>query len=340
MDVYDDTPTIVTTWLTIIPKISILILLLDLYLHIDLIDQLTLFSKLAFKLNIEEVSKYLLLITSLFSLIIGSVVGLAQNRIKRLLAYSTISHIGFILLALAIHTKQSIDSFIFYIIQYTLTNLNTFLILIAFGYIFNKFTFKLVENNNLKNIKIEYGTIFVNKNIDNITDSNNTNLKFSYLFKNIDFINELKGQFLANPLLSLSLCVCLFSLAGVPPLIGFFSKQFVLSSAIQSGYYFMAIVAIIVSVISASYYLKIVRVIFTEFKESEDSVEYGKNNLISTIYYNLKERNISLENNYISIVSNLHCYLISSLTFIMLFFILKPSLILNSTHVLSLTFFD
>ncbi len=89
MDVYDDTPTIVTIWLTIIPKISILILLLDLYLHIDLIDQLTLFSKLnGFKLNIEEVSKYLLLITSLFSLIIGSVVGLAQNRIKRLLAYS------------------------------------------------------------------------------------------------------------------------------------------------------------------------------------------------------------------------------------------------------------
>ena len=334
MDVYDDSPSISTIWLTIMPKISLFIFLLELYSH------LTIFENIDYSSSVISVIKNILLISSLLSLIIGSVLGLSQVRIRRLLGYSTINHVGFLLLALSINTESSINSFIFYIIQYTLTNLNTFLILIAFGYIFNKFTFKLVENNNLKNIKIEYGTIFVNKNIDNITDSNNTNLKFSYLFKNIYLINELKGQFLANPLLSLSLCVCLFSLAGVPPLIGFFSKQFVLSSAIQSGYYFMSIVAIIVSVISASYYLKIVRVIFTEFKESEDSVEYGKNNLISTIYYNLKERNISLENNYISIVSNLHCYLISSLTFIMLFFILKPSLILNSTHVLSLTFFD
>jgi NADH-ubiquinone oxidoreductase chain 2 len=159
-----------------------------LYIHIDLIDQLTLFSKLnGFILNIDEVSKYLLLITSLLSLIIGSVVGLAQNRIKRLLAYSTISHIGFILLALAIHTKQSIDSFIFYIVQYIITNLNIFLIIIAFTYLINN----SINSNQLnKNIKI-----------NNIKD--------------IRYISEFKGQFFSNPLISLSFSICLFSMAGI-----------------------------------------------------------------------------------------------------------------------------
>src|SRR5436305_1383422 len=77
----------------------------------------------------------------------------------------------------------------------------------------------------------------------------------------IKYISELKGQFFQNPLLSISLSICLFSMAGIPPLIGFFSKQFVLYSAIQGGYYFISIIAILVSVISASYYLKIIRIL-------------------------------------------------------------------------------
>jgi NADH-ubiquinone oxidoreductase chain 2 len=278
-DVYNDVPTQVTIWLTIIPKISIFILLLELYIHVDLIDQLTLFKKLnLFNLNINEVIKYLLLIASLLSLIIGSVVGLAQNKIKRLLAYSTISHIGFILLALAIHSKQSIDSFIFYIIQYIITNLNIFLIIIAFGYLIN---------NNLKDIK---------------------------------YISEFKGQFFLNPLISLSFSICLFSMAGIPPLIGFFSKQYVLFSAIKGGYNFMALIAIILSVISASYYLKIVKTFFID----------NSNNSISNT--------ISNTNN--EILSNLHSFVISTLTLSILFFIFKPSLILNTTQLLSISLFN
>lgn len=289
-DVYDETPTIVTIWLTIIPKISILILLLDLYLHIDIIDQLTLFSKLnAFKFNIEEVIKYLLLITSLFSLIIGSVVGLAQNRIKRLLAYSTISHIGFILLALAIHTKQSIDSFIFYIIQYIITNLNIFLIVIAFSYLINRSINKNKLNNNIKDIR---------------------------------YISEFKGQFYLNPLISLSFSICLFSMAGIPPLIGFFSKQYVLYSAIKGGYYFLAFIAIFLSVISASYYLKIIKTFF---------INDESNNNINT--------NINTNNND-EILSNFHSFLISTLTLAILFFIFKPTLILNITQLLSISLFN
>jgi NADH-ubiquinone oxidoreductase chain 2 len=176
----------------------------------------------------------------LLSLIIGSVVGLAQNRIKRLLAYSTISHIGFILLALAINTVQSIDSFIFYIIQYIITNLNIFLIIIALGYIINK-------TNNIKDIR---------------------------------YISEFKGQFYHNPLIILSFSICLFSMAGVPPLIGFFSKQYVLYSAIQNGYYFIAFVAIFVSVISASYYLKIIKTFFIDFEQDKSNMHDSEQTLL------------------------------------------------------------
>src|ERR1700733_14018487 len=161
-DVYDDSPTIVTIWLTVMPKISILIFLLEIYTHIGLfsnnyssLENLDSLIRLQTDI-INNVSydseniiiKNLLLISSLLSLIIGTIVGLAQSKIKRLLAYSTISHIGFILLALAINTEQSIDSFIFYIIQYTLTNLNTFLILIALGYIIKSGSYSNKNNSN------------------------------------------------------------------------------------------------------------------------------------------------------------------------------------------------
>jgi NADH-ubiquinone oxidoreductase chain 2 len=273
-DVYDESPTIVTIWLTIMPKISILFFILEIFTQIT--DASILES-----LGINTI-KLLLLISSLFSLIIGTVVGLSQIKIKRLLAYSTISHIGFILLALSINSVQSIDSFIFYIIQYTLTNLNTFLILIAIGYIIN---------NN----------IIINKGSE----------------KDINFISELKGLFFYNPILSISLTICLLSMAGTPPFLGFFSKQFVLYSAIESGYYFMAIAGILVSIISASYYLRIIRILHTEIPLNS----------------NINKKGTVVE------ISNTHSLLISILTLIILFFILKPSILLKSTQLLSLSIF-
>src|SRR6202000_2759280 len=226
-DVYDESPTIVTIWLTIMPKISILILILEIFTQITSVTVNPILESLN-TVGLNTITN-LLLISSLFSLIIGTVVGLAQTKIKRLLAYSTISHIGFILLALAINSKQAIDSFIFYIIQYTLTNLNTFLILLAVGYIINY-------------------NILINKGSE----------------KDINYISELKGLFFSNPILSISLTICLLSMAGTPPFLGFFSKQFVLYSAIESGYYFMSLAGILVSIISASYYLRIIRILHTE----------------------------------------------------------------------------
>jgi NADH-ubiquinone oxidoreductase chain 2 len=75
-----------------------------------------------------------LLFSSFISLIIGTVVGLTQFRIKRLFAYSTISHVGFILLGLSIHSIESVQAFIFYIIQYSISNLNAFILIITIGY--------------------------------------------------------------------------------------------------------------------------------------------------------------------------------------------------------------
>lgn len=295
-DVYDETPTIVTIWLTIMPKISILILLLEIYTLVSfscpIIDTNIINSSFSLLSNVNMlIVKNILLISSIFSLIIGTVVGLAQIKIKRLLAYSTISHIGFMLLALAINTEQSIDSFLFYLVQYIITNLNIFFILLAISYIIAE------RSNNNKNNFVE------------IID--------------IKYIKDIQGLFNINPILSFTLSISLFSMAGIPPLIGFFSKQFVLYSAIDEGYYLLSIIAIIVSVISASYYLKIIKIIFSN--------DFNNNTITPQVQTQLQSN---------TILSSSHSFIISSLSLFILLFIFKPTLILSSTQVLSLTLFN
>nr|YP_010846119.1 NADH dehydrogenase subunit 2 [Cyathus pallidus]WEV87306.1 NADH dehydrogenase subunit 2 [Cyathus pallidus] len=360
-DVYDESPTIVTIWLTIMPKIAILILLLDITnnLHLSTLDLFipdlsflnnnpkdmewlgALFTEIPEQSlnyvlkrepnNIDfidsDILNKLLLLASLLSLIIGTILGLAQNKIKRLLTYSTISHVGFLLLALAINTEQSIDAFLFYIIQYSITNLNIFLIIIAFSY--------LISLNNLS----------TNSNI-NINSENSYSKKFLLEITDIRFINEFKSQFFSNPFLSFCFAVSLFSMAGIPPLIGFFSKQYVLYSAVQNGYYFMSIIAIITSVISASYYIKIVKVLHEEELENENPENQNNphnNTTNSTSKTNNNNKLIKPDNNSHPkglVLSNLHSYLISCLTLTILLFIFKPTLILNSTQLLAITAFS
>ena len=361
-DVYDESPTIITIWLTIMPKIAIIVFLIELLTPIDyfgkifehylslqiinpvndlfnntileknqIINSLTdwisiIINNIKLPLNDTPI-KNLLLISSLLSLIIGTVVGLAQTKIKRLLAYSTISHIGYMLLGLAINTQQSINSLIFYLIQYIITNLNTFLILLAFSYILIK---PYLENNNTLSI-INKET---NKNINNKNENN--------FAKNTDinYLSELKGQFFNNPILSLSLTICLFSMAGTPPLIGFFSKQFILYSAIDSGYYFMAVLGIIVSVISASYYIKIIKILHTEssVKPILTNSINTNNTINNTLNVLTSSLNTSNSNQYLKL-SNFHSLIISFLTLTILLFVLKPSIILNISELLALSIF-
>ena len=268
-DVYDGVPTIVTTFIAILGKISILILFLELSHYTGTL----IYSMIQYYSWTVSLS-----ISCLFSLIIGTVLGLTQTRIKRLLAYSTISHIGFILLALVAHNIESYQAFIFYLMQYILTNLNAFLVIIGIGYSLYLYHTNISENNNL-------------------SEKNNSP---------IQLISQLKGYFSINPALALCLVISMFSFVGLPPLVGFFGKQMVLTSALDNYNTMLVIVAIITSVVGAVYYLTVVKTIYF------DKSEYKKSYLIVQV---------SLSN-YLSIS-------LAILTLVISFFILIPNEPLN-----------
>src|ERR1700712_659653 len=232
--------------------------------------------------------------SSLFSLIIGTVVGLTQFRIKRLFAYSTISHVGFILLALSISSVESTQAFIFYLIQYTISNLNVFTILVAIGFSLYCYTSE-------------------NKEYEELLDKNNSP---------IQLISQLKGFFYINPLLALSLAITIFSFVGVPPLIGFFGKQMVLSAALDKGLVFLSIIAILTSVIGAIYYLSIIKEMFFS------KPDYEFNSLLKNLKLkgNLMDKNknvvksIDFEYNNV-VLSSPIAFIISVITLTILLFL-------------------
>jgi NADH-ubiquinone oxidoreductase chain 2 len=342
-DVYDATPTIVTVWLTIVAKLTIFIFLQNI---IDLpLPNITIPFAEIFNINdfssavingtefdwnntwmidslLDETSyiiKNLLLICSLLSLIIGTVVGLSQIKIKRLLAFSSVSHVGFLLLALGIYTQKSVDSFLFYLIQYSITSLNIFLIILALGYFMKKSIHVARQNENFNELDLNY-------------------------------LAELKGQISNNSILIISLAICLFSMAGIPPLIGFFSKQLVLFSSIENGNIFLSVVAILVSVISASYYLKIVQIsFFGVTPEIEEKTTNNTSVSLTRTYPNgiVKEswnvqdlvNPMGSQTEVIRNMTEIHSLIISILTSIILLFFLNPSIILNGTKLISLTYF-
>jgi NADH-ubiquinone oxidoreductase chain 2 len=296
-DVYDAIPTIVTTFVAIIAKISILIMFLELVYYTA--NSL---------LNVTWVNN--LLLSSLLSLVIGSVLGLTQFRIKRLFAYSTISHLGFLLLALSVNSVESIQAFLFYLVQYSISNLNAFFLLITIGYSFFYLVYK--ERTFLK----EEGYL---------KDTNNSP---------VQLVSQLKGYFKVNPMLSISLTITLFSFIGVPPLIGFFGKQMILSAALDNGYIFITLVAILTSVISAVYYLVVVKSIF--FEENDQKINPNFNNLNTLAYIGDKGKKVIIDFNYQNIViSSSLSNIVSILTLVILLFILVPKEWLNITNILS-----
>jgi NADH-ubiquinone oxidoreductase chain 2 len=301
-DVYDGVPVKVTTWLAIMAKISILTFLLDLVLATSNLGDI----EGILALNLTN----LILIASLLSLLVGTIVGLAQSRIKRLLAYSTISHVGFLLLAIAINTQDSTESFIFYLIQYSLTSANAFFVLIAFG--------------SLSSSK--------NKGAPLSIDDNNAEKEYSP----IQFISQLRGQFNASepsPLLALAMAIILFSMAGIPPLVGFFAKQAVLLAAVKNGYIFLALIGIITSVISAAYYLRVIKVMVFDPETDNQLTETVDNKISASLATEKALLPIQIR------LSNSLSFSISVLTVLTLFFVLKPTLILNSAHIMALSLF-
>ena len=280
-DVYDAIPTIVTAFVAIIAKISIFVFLLQLVYYTNN--------------NFFEISwTFSLIVSSFLSLIVGTVVGLTQFRIKRLLAYSTISHVGFMLLALAVSSIESIQAFIFYIVQYSISNLNIFIILIAIGYSFYSYINDSVEK-------------------DNLVDRNNSP---------IQLVSQLRGFFYINPFLAISLAITIFSFVGVPPLIGFFGKQMVLGAALDKGHIFIVLIGIFTSVIGGVYYLNIVKetffyepssIINPALKESKISVSVQDRSGSNKDIYTANYTNI--------VLSSPIAFTISVITLIILLFI-------------------
>jgi len=303
-DVYDAIPTIVTTFVAIIAKISIFIFFLELVHYTGN----SLF-------NSEYSWTTSLIVSSLLSLIIGTVLGLSQVRIKRLFAYSTISHLGFILLALTINSIESIQAFIFYLMQYSISNLNAFIILISIG--FSLFYYK----NDTK----EYKELAEKENSP------------------IQLVSQLRGYFYINPALALTLTITIFSFVGIPPLIGFFAKQMVLSAALDSGFVFMALVAILTSVISAVYYLNIIKQIFFDQPDYEIKPEVQNLSLQANIvrFNSFTANSEKLTFNLDSIVlSSSLTVTISYLSIIIVIFMFIPEEWLSMANILALIVFN
>lgn len=210
--VYDGVPTIITTWLQTMPKLAVLGLLLELT---GGLSDTSLGSSL--------------MVVAMLSLSVGSIQGLAQVRIKPLLTYSTISHVGFMLLALGTYGVESVTSFSFYLAQYSVTSLATLMIVLAFGYLIR---------------------------------SQSSSLSSRAHSTDMETLSELTGQVANHPMLCLGLAALLFSMAGVPPFVGFFAKLGVLEASVTAHYTGVAILAILASAISASYYLKVVRLMY------------------------------------------------------------------------------
>ena len=316
-DVYDGVPTIVTTWLTIMPKVAILAFL----------GEFQGFSNLGGGYETSyPIWPNILLVSALLSLVIGGLLGLAQYRIKRLLAYSTISHMGFILLALAIHTPEGIEAYLFYLVQYVLTSTNIFFVLLAFGNhpygsgsawdTPSSAGFSLFNADPGLRAKGPPGLGaegFLPK--ANCPEDGKKELTKNPPIRYISHISR-NVNIQSNPALALTFAITLFSMAGIPPLVGFFAKLMVVYSATQNGYLFIATIAILVSVLSAAYYLRVIRVIFfdTNFlpwpEASLAATPNGNNSMV-----------------------------IGTITLLIVLFIANPLPILNCLHLLALSLF-
>jgi NADH-ubiquinone oxidoreductase chain 2 len=258
------------------------------------------------------------------------------------------------LLGLSIHTVESTQAFMFYLIQYSVSNLNAFILVITIGYSLYCYSYdyesttSIIEDKSMeeKNVEKENAE---KKNVDkDNAEENNSTKKIDENNKNlsdvnnspIQLIDQLKGYYYINPILSLSLGITLFSFAGIPPLVGFFGKQMILSAAIDNGYIFMALVAILTSVISAVYYLSIIKQIFfdkPDYTLIDDLESFNTDGLISEKNTIVEKINVKINNIVISSSLSLS---ISIMTLAISLFIFIPAELLNIVNILAYIIFN
>jgi len=207
-DVYEGSPTSVTLFFTMVPKVAALTVFIR-FLYVPF-------------LNLIDQWQMILIFLSIASMLFGAIAAIGQTNLKRLIAYSSISHIGYALAGLATGSNDGIQSSVIYITIYILMNLGLFSCLL------------MMKRNN------EY----------------------------FEDIEDLSGLSKNHPLLSLSLLIILFSLAGIPPLAGFFAKFYIFKSVLEQSMYFLAIVGLLSTVVAAFYYLRIIKIMYFD-KEKE-----------------------------------------------------------------------
>ena len=214
-DVYEGAPTSITNYFAVVPKVAGLALLIK-------------FMLIPFS-NILLEWQTILIFISIASMILGAVAAIVQKNIKRLLAYSSIGHIGYALAGVATGEISGYESAIIYISIYVIMNIGAFSCL-----------YLLKKDGQYK---------------ENISD--------------------LSGISKKHPLLAISLLIILFSMAGVPPLGGFFAKFYIFTAVLEKEMYALAIIGLLTTVISAFYYLKIIKTIY--FDDSFITLEKVKN---------------------------------------------------------------
>ena len=214
-DVYEGSPLFITILFSIIPKIGVLAIAIKIF-YFALYEGLFYWQSVG-------------LLSSILSISIGTLKALQQNKIKRFLAYSSIGHVGFLLLGFSTGTIIGVQSLLFYLIIYTIMMLNIWSIVIS------------LEIKNKKSVQVKY-------------------------------INDLQGLSKSSPLLAYTLAINMFSMAGVPPLAGFFAKFYLLFTSLESSFRILVVISILFSVISAFYYIRFIKIIF--FDEANTSFLY------------------------------------------------------------------
>lgn len=215
-DVYQGAPSIVTSILSTLPKIAAFGVLIRLLVY-------------PFGEIIIDWGK-ILIILSITSMIIGSLGALLQTDLKRLMAYSTINHIGFILMGLIPGSEEGITAICIYLIFYITMNLGIFLFIL-----------------NMQRDQI-----------------------------NVSSIKDLSGLYRSQPLMAGCLAIILFSMAGIPPMAGFIGKLIILNIVVDNNLFFLAVIAVLTSVIAAFYYIRLIKSIF--FDEPIDDLDNITNN--------------------------------------------------------------
>jgi len=216
-DVYEGSPTSVTSFFALVPKIAAISVFIR-FMYVPFV-------------NVISQWQTIIIFLSIASMILGAVAAIGQSNIKRLMAYSSIGHMGYALAGLAPGTNAGIHSTIIYLTIYLVMNLG------AFGCIF------MMKREN----------VFYEK------------------------INDLSGLSKNHPMLALGFLIILFSLAGMPPLAGFFAKFYIFMAVIEAKMYTLAIIGLVTTVVSAFYYLRIIKVIYFDepIEPFEENYDWG-----------------------------------------------------------------